>query len=123
MVAILLALHAVSGLAPSAQDFLPSEVSESLTRALAIPGARIVPISWSAPANCPIRNASVPHAIDGSGHVAVKFAGRGCSGWGWVHLEIWAETAVTTRAVRAGEPLDSSFTQIEQEVRDRKSVV
>jgi len=117
MVAILLALHAVSGLAPSAQNFLPSEVSESLTRALAIPGARIVPISWSGPANCPIRNASVPHAIDGSGRVAVKFAGRGCSGWGWVHLEIWAETAVTTRAVRAGEPLDSSFTQIEQEVR------
>ena len=46
MVAILLALHAVSGLTPSAQNVLPSAVSESLTQALAIPEARIVPISW-----------------------------------------------------------------------------
>jgi flagella basal body P-ring formation protein FlgA len=117
MVAILLALHAVSGLTPSAQDVLPGVVSESLTRALAVPGARIVPLSWSAPANCPIRNASVAHAIDGSGRVAVKFVGRACSGWGWVHLEVWAETAVTTRAVRVGEALASSFTLLEQEVR------
>ena len=117
MVAFLLALLAVSDAAPAAQEILPREVSESLTRALAIPGARIVPISWSAPANCRIRNASVAHAIDGSGRVAVKFSGRGCTGWGWVHLEVWAETAVTTRAVRAGEALAESFALIEQEVR------
>ena len=58
MVAFLLALLAVSDAAPAAQEILPREVSESLTRALAIPGARIVPLSWSAPANCRIRNAS-----------------------------------------------------------------
>ena len=121
MVAILLALHAVSGPAPSVQEFLPSAVSESLTRALAIPGARIVPISWSASASCRIRNASVTHAIDGSGRVAVKFSGRDCSGWGWVRLEVWAETAVTTRAVRAGEALASSFTLTEQEVRSGRT--
>jgi flagella basal body P-ring formation protein FlgA len=117
MVAFLLALLAVPESAPAAREILPREVSESLTHALAIPGARIVPITWSAPANCRIQNASVAHAIDGSGRVAVKFSGRGCSGWGWVHLEVWAETAVTTRAVRVGEVLDSSFAMIDQEVR------
>jgi len=117
MVAFLLALLAVSDAAPAAQEILPREVSESLTHALTIPGARIVPLTWSAPVNCRIRNASVAHAIDGSGRVAVKFSGRGCTGWGWVQLEVWAETAVTTRAVRAGESLASSFAMIEQEVR------
>ena len=61
------------------------------------------------------------HAIDGSGRVAVKFSGRDCSGWGWVHLEVWAETAVTTRVVRAGEALASSFTMVEQEVRSGRT--
>ncbi len=117
MVAFLLALLAVSDAAPATREILPREVSESLTHALAVPGARIVPITWSAPANCRVRNASVSHAIEGSGRVAVKFYGRGCTGWGWVHLEVWAETAVTTRAVRAGESLASSFAMIEQEVR------
>lgn len=118
MVAFLLALLAVSEAAPVAQEILPREVSESLTHALAIPGARIVPITWSAPTHCRIQNAGVAHAIDGSGRVAIKFSGRGCSGWGWVHLEVWAETAVTTRAVRVGEVLDtSSFAMIDQEVR------
>ncbi len=116
MVALLLALLAVPEAAPAAQEILPSEVSESLTHALVIPGARIVPLSWSAPASCRIRNASVAHGIDGSGRVAVKFSGRGCSGWGWVHLEVWAETAVTTRAVHAGEAMASSYSMIEQEV-------
>jgi hypothetical protein len=116
MVALLLALLAVPDAAPAAQEILPSEVSESLTHALMIPGARIVPLSWSATASCRIRNASVPHGIDGSGRVAVKFSGRGCTGWGWVHLELWAETAVTTRAVRAGEAMASAYSMIEQEV-------
>jgi flagella basal body P-ring formation protein FlgA len=49
--------------------------------------------------------------------VAVKFAGRNCSGWGWVRLEVWSEAAVTTRAVRAGEALESGFAMVEQEVR------
>jgi hypothetical protein len=86
MVAFLLALLAVPEAAPAAQEILPREVSESLSHALAIPGARIVPLAWSAPAGCRVRRASVPRAIDGSGRVAVKFVGNNCSGWGWVRL-------------------------------------
>ena len=32
-------------------------------------------------------------------------------------MEVWAQAAVTTRAVRAGETLDSSFAVIEHEVK------
>jgi len=117
MVAFLLALLAVPEAAPAAQEILPREVSESLSHALAIPGARIVPLAWSAPAGCRVRRASVPRAIDGSGRVAVKFVGNNCSGWGWVRLEIWSETAVTTRALRAGEAVESGFAMVEREVR------
>jgi flagella basal body P-ring formation protein FlgA len=49
--------------------------------------------------------------------VAVKFVGNNCSGWGWVRLEIWSETAVTTRAMRAGEAVESGFAMVEREVR------
>jgi hypothetical protein len=115
MVALLLALHAVSPPALAAREFLPSAVSESLAHALAIPGARIVPLSWSAPEGCRVQSASVPRSVEGSGRVAVKFAGRNCSGWGWVGLEVWSETAVTTRSVRAGEAV--AFAMVEQEIR------
>jgi hypothetical protein len=116
-VTLLLAFYAVSQPASAASEFLPSAVSESLSRALTIPGARIVPLSWSAPEGCHIRNASVPHTIDGSGRVAVKFAGKNCTGWGWVRLEVWSETAVTTRALRAGETVETGYAMVEQEVR------
>jgi flagella basal body P-ring formation protein FlgA len=117
MFALLLALHAVSDPASAGRGILPSVVSEALSHALAIPGARLVPLSWSAPTGCRVLNASVPHAIDGSGRVAVKFTGKDCSGWGWVRLEVWSETAVTTRTLRAGEAVESGFAMVEHEVR------
>ncbi|HEY5285068.1 MAG TPA: hypothetical protein VIM14_19905 [Polyangia bacterium] len=117
MVALLLALFAASDPAPAGREILPSAVSESLTRALAVAGARIVPLSWSAPAGCRVRNASVAHALDGSGRVPVKISGPGCAGWGWAVVEVWAQAAVTTRAVRAGEALNASLAVIEREVK------
>jgi hypothetical protein len=116
MVALLLALLAASDPASLGRDILPSAVSESLAHALTIPGARIVPLSWSAPAGCGIRSASVSRTIEGSGRVAVKYAGRNCSGWGWVRLEVWSENAVTTRVVRAGEAVGAALARVEQEV-------
>jgi flagella basal body P-ring formation protein FlgA len=92
-------------------------VSESLSHALAIPGARIVPLSWSAPDRLSYSQCQRVAPIDGSGRVAVKFAGKNCSGWGWVRLEVWSETAVTTRAVRAGEAVETGYAMVEQEVR------
>jgi len=111
-----LALLAVSNTANTVPEILPGEVSESLQRALVVPGARIVPLSWSGSKQCRIRNASVPRAVDGSGRVAVKFSGAGCSGWGWVRLEVWAETTVTTHTVRGGEALSGAIATVEREI-------
>jgi len=112
-----LALLVVSATAPTGKESLPDEVSESLRRALVVPGARIVPLSWSRAQHCRVRSASVPRPVDGSGRVAVKFVGEGCSGWAWVRVEVWAETAVTTRLLRAGEAVASATTMVEREMR------
>jgi flagella basal body P-ring formation protein FlgA len=117
MVVLFLALFAFSGPAQAPRASVPSAVSESLTRALAIPGGRIVPLSWSESRACHVREAIVPRPITGSGRVTVKLVGPGCAAWGWVSLEVWATTAVTTRAVRSGERLASALALIEQLIR------
>lgn len=116
MVALLLALLAASGAVPTARETLPGEVSESLSRALVLPSARIVPVRFTMPGECRVASASVPRPIDGSGRVAVKLTGRGCSGWAWVELQVWAETSVTTRVVRAGELLAAASRVVEREI-------
>jgi hypothetical protein len=117
MTTLLLAFLAVPAAAPTAREILPGEVSESLLRALVVPTGRIVPLRWTAPSGCRGTGASVPRPIDGSGRIAVRVSGRGCSGWGWVDLQVWAETQVTTRSVRAGEKLASASTVVEREIR------
>jgi hypothetical protein len=117
MMAFLLALLAASSAVPTAREILPGEVSESLARALVVPEGRIVPVRWVAPRDCQVTSATVPRPIDGSGRVAVRVAGRGCTGWAWVELQVWAGTSVTTRAVRAGEMLASASTVMEREIR------
>ncbi len=117
MIAPLLALFTISGAAPTAQDILPGEVSESLDRALAVPAGRIVPLRWISPGKCRPTSAIVPRPIEGSGRVAVRVTGRGCSGWGWVVLQVWAETQVTARAVHAGEMIASVSQIVEREIR------
>jgi hypothetical protein len=114
---IFLALLAVSTTAPTVRENLPSEVSESLKQALVVPGARMSVISYSGLGTCNVRQASVPHPVEGSGKVAVKYSGKGCAGWIWVRLEVWADTTVTTRLVRAGEPIASGSALVEREMR------
>ena len=117
MIALLLALLAASPAGPTAREILPSEVSESLARALVVPSGRIAPLRWVAPRGCQVSRATVARPIDGSGRVAVRVSGRGCRGWAWVELQVWAETSVTTRTVRAGEMLASASTVLEREIR------
>ncbi len=117
MVALLLVFFAASSAVPTAREILPGEVSESLQRALVVPSGRIVPVRWTAPAGCRVTSAAVPRPIDGSGRIPVRVSGRGCSGWGWVDLQVWAETSVTTRVVRTGEVLASAAIVVEHEIR------
>jgi hypothetical protein len=117
MIAVLLALLAASPAGPTAREILPGEVSEALARALVVPSGRVVPLRWVAPRGCQAIRATVPRPIEGSGRVAVRVSGRGCSGWAWVELQVWAETSVTTRTVRAGEMLAPASTMLEREIR------
>jgi flagella basal body P-ring formation protein FlgA len=100
----------------ASREGLPSEVSDALSRSLAFPG-RVVPVEWALRGGCKVHRASVSRPIEASGRVAVKVAGEHCAGWGWVRLQVWAETAVTIRTVRAGEEIASAVTVIEQEIQ------
>lgn len=117
MLALMLALLAASGAPPKASEGLPGEVGESVQRALALPSARILPLHFTGVKGCPAGRASVARPIDGSGRYPVRMTGHGCTGWGWVDVQVWAETSVTTRVVRAGEPLAPACTVAEREVR------
>ena len=115
--ALLLATSAASH--PAGGTSLPPEVSEVLSRALAVPAARIVPLDWAPhlPAGCVLRQAALDGTITGSGRMPVKLYGQGCTGWGWVRFEVWTPAAVTTRPVRAGERLQPALAVEDREVR------
>jgi hypothetical protein len=115
--ALLLATAAASH--PTGAANLPSEVSEVLSRALAVPAARIVPLGWEPhlPAGCVLRQSALSGAVTGSGRLPVKLYGQGCMGWGWVRFEVWAPTAFTTRPVRAGERLEPALAVEDREIR------
>jgi hypothetical protein len=98
---------------------LPREVSEALSAALTVPGGRIVPLGWTGhlPAGCRLRQATVSGSVTGSARLPVKLYGQGCSGWGWAQFEVWAPAALTTRPVRAGEPLQPALRIEDREIR------
>ena len=104
---------------PTGAANLPPEVSEVLSRALAVPAARIVPTGWAShlPAGCLLRQAMLSGTVTGSGRLPVKLYGQGCMGWGWVRFEVWSPAAVTTRPVRAGERLQPALAVEDREVR------
>lgn len=116
MTVTLIALLAASGALPNTRDILPSEVNASLQHALVVPAARIVPVRWTGVRGCRLASVSVPRPIEGSGRVPVKITGRGCSGWGWAELQVWAETSVTRRVVHVGELVAPASAVEEREV-------
>jgi flagella basal body P-ring formation protein FlgA len=107
-------------LAPAARAAteLPPEVQAAMDGAVALSGARVVPISYQTtlPRNCRPTTATLPRPIDGTGRFAVQLDGEGCRGWAWLKVEVWAPVMVTTRAVRAGEAIDEAVTAVERQV-------
>jgi hypothetical protein len=112
-------LLAATAYHPPGRVALPQEVSEALSQALTIAGARIVPTGWEAhvPAGCRIERASLSGAVTGSARLPVKLYGPTCAGWGWVRFEVWAAVATLQRPVRAGQPLQSAMAIIDREVK------
>ncbi len=112
----------MSGPAESAER-APAAVVAAIERALSVPGARLddVQAEGSPARGCLPREVSVPHAVDGSGRVAVKVigtrtGGSRCEAWSWVRVRVVADVAVTRRAVRAGDPLADAIVTETREV-------
>lgn len=104
------------------QDGVPGPVRAAVEKALALPGRiEVLGLSERLPAQCRLQRAEVGKPIEGSGRVAVKLlgeqGGRACAGWGWAEVRVLGQVLVTTRAVRAGEPLAAAVTLSEREVR------
>lgn len=108
---------------PPGRVDLPKEVSEALSQALTIPGARIVPTGWQArvPTGCRVERASLSGSVTRSSRLPVKLSGPACSGWGWVRFEVWVPTATTRRPVRAGEPLRPALAIADRELKAGRS--
>lgn len=114
--AMLLALSlALPAAAPSPQL--------AVDAALAVAGGRaeLAALRTSSGAGCHPGRWEALKAIEGSGQVALRFDGRrdegtACEGFAWAKVRVLAPLAVTTRAVREGEPLLGAVSVAEREV-------
>ena len=97
---------------------LSAQVQAAVDGALAVPGARVVPVAYtlSGTRACAAESAVIGRPIDGSGKFAVKLTGKGCTGWAWLKVDVWAPVPVTTRLVREGERLDDAVTFVERQI-------
>lgn len=113
-----LALLAGTAAAPRSTEVAPV-VMQAVERALSVDGARVVPVAWTPalPAACVPSGANVSGSIGGSAKVAIRLRGDQCPTWAWLRVEVWATVAVTSRTVRAGEPLAPALVTEEREVR------
>jgi flagella basal body P-ring formation protein FlgA len=107
---------------PTTTAEAPAAVTAALDGALGVSGARLELVSWrateaSAAKACTPETATLGRPITASGRYAVKLAGAGCEGWGWATVRVLAPGFVTTRVVRAGESLEGSVREVEQEIR------
>jgi hypothetical protein len=102
---------------------IPAAVHEGLSRASALPGARVEVLEWqpAIPPSCAVARAAASTPLAGSGRVALRLSGSRaggvpCEGWGWARVRMFAPAIVSARAVRAGEPLAGSVATEEREV-------
>jgi hypothetical protein len=104
--------------AARAAETLPAPVQAALDGAVTIPGARVVPTSYTAssPRPCAATSAVIGRPIDGSGRFAVRLAGNGCTAWAWLKVDVWAQVPVTTRLVKEGERLDDAVSFVERQI-------
>ena len=103
----------------------PAPVVDALQSALTLPGARVDVVSWKIPGNgpCNLASASLDRPVAGSGRYALRLEGAGCGAWGWATVRVFAPGYVTTRPVRAGEPLEDAVKAVDQEIRGGRSPV
>lgn len=94
---------------------LPPVAVDAIRSAVALPHARVEIASWKADACTPGR-AEVQGAVRGSGRVAVRLEGDGCSGWAWAEVKLYAPALVAVRPIPAGSDPTGSVRREEREV-------
>jgi hypothetical protein len=124
LLALLLVSVAPAAWAEHAID-LPAPVQAALDGAVAVAGARVVPVSYtpSSGRGCEAESASINRPVDGSGRFAVKLTGQGCTAWAWLKVDVWAQVPITTRLVRAGERLDDAVTFVDRQITSGRAPV
>ncbi|WP_373049413.1 hypothetical protein [Vulgatibacter sp.] len=98
---------------------VPAPVARALEAALAVPRARVVVERYApgSPGGCTATRAEAGAAIRGSGRVAVRLFGAGCSGWAWANVRVFAAAWVVDEPLSAGERLAGKVRREEREVR------
>lgn len=116
--ALFLLILAVAAPAAASEVTLPPHVQSAVDGAIAVGGARVVPVSYapSGRSTCAATAATIARPIDGSGKFAVKLTGAGCTAWAWLKVDVWAQVPVTTRLVREGERLDDAVTFVDRQI-------
>jgi hypothetical protein len=91
--------------------------------ALSVPGARVEldGVRTASGAGCAAESWEALKPVEASGAAALRFSGRTsggatCQGFAWGKVRVLAPAAVTTRALREGEPLDGALATLEREV-------
>jgi hypothetical protein len=108
----------------------PARTPEAaLSAALARPGARLEVLAVRATSTgCAAESFEVRGAIEASGDVPLRLAGRdarggACTGAAWASVRVFAPALVTARALREGEALDPAVVLAEREVRPSRPAV
>jgi len=103
---------------------VPAAVVEALAVASAAPGSRVEIRGYRAtlPDGCTPNRAEASRPVDQSGRQAIELFGSdaggfACQGWAFVDLKLTADAYVTTRVVKAGEPLEDAVRVARREIK------
>jgi hypothetical protein len=98
--------------------------------ALSVPGARVElhGVRTSSGAGCTAEAWETLRAVEASGAAPLRFSGRTaagapCQGYAWGRVQVLAPAAVTTRALREGEPLEGAVGTEERQVLPGRQVL
>jgi hypothetical protein len=101
----------------------------AVSAALARPSGRIEVLAVrTTSTGCAAESFEVREAIEASGDVPLRLAGRdrhggACTGAAWASVRVFAPALVTSRALREGEPLEPAVVLAEREVRPSRPTV
>lgn len=103
---------------------------EAVAGALSVPGARVEleGVRTSSGAGCAAEAWETLRPVQASGSAPLRFSGRTaaglpCEGYAWGRVRVLAPAAVTTRPLRAGEPLEGAFRVEDREVLPGRSAL